>query len=165
MCRWIVFKMKKKLILPNYCGIFKYCITIPLLIEVANAAYIFSDGFESGNLNAWTVTYGTLSINSQTVNSGFYSVESIAKSCNIENLYYHVLGGSLPNPIYLREYVYINSTSVPSTNGDYYEVGGFSLRLAATTAMEKYAYSMWLERSTGECIIVMFITGSFSACY
>ena len=41
------------------------------------------------------------------------------------NLYYHVLS-SIPNPIFVREYVYINSTSVPSTNGDYYQVGGFS---------------------------------------
>jgi uncharacterized repeat protein (TIGR02543 family) len=96
-------------------------------IKVANAApaYIFSDGFESGNLNAWNVTYGTLSINNQTVNSGVYSVQNIVVGNN-ENLYNQSLGSSLPNPIYLREYVYINSTTAPSTSGDYYEVGGFS---------------------------------------
>ena len=109
------------------------CLSIVLLvcslnnIKVASAAptYIFSDGFESGTLNAWTPYYGTLSINSQTVNSGFYSVESIEVGNN-QNLYYHVSGGGLPNPIDFREYVYINSTTVPSTSGDYYQVGGFA---------------------------------------
>jgi uncharacterized repeat protein (TIGR02543 family) len=121
--------MKKKLFLL----ILVACLSIVLLfcslnsIMVASAAptILFSDGFESGNLNAWSVTYGTLSINSQTVNSGYYSAESIEVGNN-ENTYYHVLGTSLPNPIDLREYVYINSTTVPSTSGDYYEVGGFS---------------------------------------
>jgi uncharacterized repeat protein (TIGR02543 family) len=96
----------------------------PLLIQVARADYIFSDGFESGNLNAWSVTYGTLSINTQTVNSGIYSVESQPTGLNM-NLYYQALS-SVPNPIDAREYVYVNSTSVPSTPGDYYQVGGFS---------------------------------------
>jgi uncharacterized repeat protein (TIGR02543 family) len=110
------------------------CLSIILLtcslndIKVANAApaYIFSDGFESHNLNAWTAFSGTLSINTQTVNSGVYSVESIQAGQTLGNLYYQVLGGSLPNPIDFREYVYINSTTVPSTSGDYYEVGGFA---------------------------------------
>jgi uncharacterized repeat protein (TIGR02543 family) len=108
------------------------CLSIILLtcslndIKVANAAYIFSDGFESGNLNAWTVFSGALSINTQTVNSGVYSVESIQVGQTLGNLYYQILGGSLPNPIDFREYVYINSTTVPSTSGDYYEVGGFA---------------------------------------
>ena len=91
----------------------------------ATATYIFSDGFESGNLNAWTNYAGTLSINNQTVNSGYYSVESIVVGNN-QNLYYHVLGTGLPNPIDFREYIYINSTSVPLTSGNYYEVGGFA---------------------------------------
>ena len=46
---------------------------------------------------------------------------------------YQVLPSSppLPNPIDLREYVYISSTTVPSTDGDYYEVGGFATSTAA----------------------------------
>jgi uncharacterized repeat protein (TIGR02543 family) len=121
----VVFKMKKKLFFPIIVAFLSIALLSPLLIEVANAAFIFSDGFESGNLNAWTVTYGALSINNQTVNSGGYSVQNTVVGHN-ENLYYQALGSSLPNPIYLREYIYINSTTVPSTPGDYYEVGGFS---------------------------------------
>jgi uncharacterized repeat protein (TIGR02543 family) len=109
------------------------CLSIVLLscslnsIKVASASspYILSDGFESGNLNAWTDYAGTLSINSQTVNSGNYSVESIVVGNN-NNLYNQSLPGVLPNPIDFREYVYINSPTVPSTSGDYYEVGGFA---------------------------------------
>src|SRR5659263_163669 len=76
--------------------------------KVASAAFMFSEGFESGNLNAWTITYGALSINNQTVNNGVYSVQSVVVGNN-ENLYYHVLN-SPPSTIGFREYVYINST-------------------------------------------------------
>jgi uncharacterized repeat protein (TIGR02543 family) len=108
------------------------CLSIVLLscslnsIKVASASspYILSDGFESGNLNAWTDYAGTLSINTQTVNSGNYSVESIVVGNN-NNLYNQSLSSS-PNPIDFREYVYINSPTVPSTSGDYYAVGGFA---------------------------------------
>ena len=117
--------MKRKLFFPIIVAFLSIALIAPMLIEVANAAIIFSDGFESGNLDVWTVTYGALSINSQTVNSGVYSVESILVGNN-ENTYYRPLGSSLPNPIYVREYVYINSTSTPSANGDYYQVSGFS---------------------------------------
>ena len=121
--------MKKRLFLLTLVA----CLGIVLLfsslnsIKVASAAptILFSDGFESGTLNAWTQLYGTLSINSQTVNSGYYSAESIEVGSN-QNLYYHNLGSGLPNPIDVREYVYITSTSVPSTPGDYYQVGGFA---------------------------------------
>ncbi|MGA2683115.1 MAG: hypothetical protein ABSF44_15095, partial [Candidatus Bathyarchaeia archaeon] len=88
-----------------------------------------SDGFESGNLNAWESYYGSSStffIESQTVNNGVYSVESINFGQTPGNLDNQSLSGALPNPIDFREYVYVNSTSVPSTNGDYYAVGGFS---------------------------------------
>ncbi len=124
----VVFKMKKKLFFSIIVAFLSIALLAPLLIEVANAAIIFSDGFESGNLNAWAVTYGALSINNQTVNSGGYSVQNVLPgiSVNHENLYYRPLGSSLPNPIYVREYVYINSTTLPSANGDYYQVGGFS---------------------------------------
>ncbi|MGD0645551.1 MAG: hypothetical protein ABSA75_11665 [Candidatus Bathyarchaeia archaeon] len=117
--------MKKKLFLPILVAFLSIALLAPLFIEATNAAYIFSDGFESGTLTSWSSFSGTLYINNQTVNSGVYSVENIVVGSN-ENLYNQSLGGSLPNPINLREYVYINSTSVPSTNGDYYEVGGFS---------------------------------------
>ena len=96
-----------------------------LVLNPATQTVLFSDGFESGTLNAWTPLYGTLSINSQIVNSGHYSVES-SEVGNSQNLYYHVLGTSLPNPIDVREYVYIDSTSVPSTSGDFYQVAGFA---------------------------------------
>ena len=120
--------MKKKLMFPIIVAFLSIALLAPLLIEVANAAIIFSDGFESGNLNSWVVTYGALSVNSQTVNSGGFSVQNIlpGNGPNGENLYYRPLGSSLPNPIYVREYVYINSTNYPSVNGDYYQVGGFS---------------------------------------
>jgi hypothetical protein len=88
---------------------------------------LFSEGFESGNLNAWNDTYGTLSVNSQIANSGAYSVESIIEDSN-ENLYFHVLDSPL-STIDFREYVYVNSTKYPSTSGDYYQVGGFSSTL------------------------------------
>src|SRR5674476_328610 len=117
--------MKKKLMFPFIVAVLSIALIAPMLIEVANAAIIFSDGFESGNLNAWTVTYGSLSINSQTVNTGGFSVKNALPgiSGNHENLYYQPLGSSLPNPIYVREYVYINSTTLPSEDGDYYQVG------------------------------------------
>src|SRR5665647_435564 len=123
----VVFKMKKKLFFPIIVAFLSIALLSPLLIEVTNAAapFIFSDGFESGNLNAWTAFRGELSINTQTVNSGGYSAQSIAVGNNenfVGNLYYRALGSSLPNPIYLREYIYVNSTSIPSTHGDYYEV-------------------------------------------
>jgi hypothetical protein len=88
---------------------------------------LFSEGFESGNLNAWNDTYGMLSINSQIANSGAYSAESVIGASN-ENLYYHVLD-SPSSTIDFREYVYVNSTKYPSTSGDYYQVGGFSSTL------------------------------------
>lgn len=113
------------------------CSLSGLNVAKASSSYIFSDGFESGNLNSWNslATYGALTINSQTVNSGLYSAESqnTGGSTQNGNLMYQVLPSSppLPNPIDLREYVYISSTTVPSTNGDYYEVGGFATSTAA----------------------------------
>jgi uncharacterized membrane protein len=81
--------------------------------------------FQSGNLNNWNVTYGKLYTGNQTTfNGAEYSIQNIADGSN-ENLYHHALD-STTNPMDMREYVYINSTTVPSTNGDYYEVGGFS---------------------------------------
>src|SRR5271157_946447 len=113
--------MKKKLFLP----ILVVCLSIVLLtcsldnVKVASAApaNILSDGFESGNLNAWESYYGSSStffIESQTVNSGVYSVESINFGQTPGNLDNQSLSGALPNPIDFREYVYVNSTSVPS---------------------------------------------------
>ncbi|MGA2682155.1 MAG: hypothetical protein ABSF44_10200, partial [Candidatus Bathyarchaeia archaeon] len=116
--------MKKRILLTIIVALLAIVMLAPLLIKVASADYIFSDGFESGTLGAWSVTHGALSINSQTVNSGVYSVESNPTGLSY-NLYYQALS-SVPNPIDAREYVYINSTSVPSTPGDYYQVGGFS---------------------------------------
>lgn len=94
--------------------------------NVVRATIIFSDNFQNGNLNNWTEYRGTLAINSQITNNGEpYSVQSIISDGLSDNLYYHSLA-SVTNPIDLREYVYVNSTTTPSNNGDYYEVGGFS---------------------------------------
>jgi len=107
------------------------CLTIALIallsINITNAAPIFSDGFESGNLNNWTPFSGMLFIDSQTVNRGVYSAQCII-SGSTENLYFHVLDSPL-STIDFREYVYVNSTVNPSTSGDYYQVGGFSSTL------------------------------------
>jgi hypothetical protein len=90
----------------------------------SRATYLFSDGFESGSLNSWNSLYGTFYLNSQTVNSGYCSVESMIAGNN-QNLYYHTLGNE-PSQTDVREYIYINSTNIPSTSGDYYQVGGFA---------------------------------------
>src|SRR5665647_438947 len=104
--------MKKKLMFPIIVAVLSIALLAPLLIEVANAAIIFSDGFESGTLNGWSVTYGALATNSQTTNNGdAYSVQNIVIGQN-ENLYYHTLGASVSNPIDVREYVYVNSTTI-----------------------------------------------------
>jgi hypothetical protein len=98
-------------------------------INFAKATGTFSDGFENGSLSPnWTSYNGTLTLNQQTVNSGSYSVQNTAVGGSNRNLYYHPLGSiaSSTNPIYMREYLYLTSTTVPSTNGDYYQVGGFS---------------------------------------
>ena len=97
-------------------------------INIAKANIIFSDSFQSGNLNNWAVNFGSLTVSSTTTNNGEpFSVQSNVVGAN-ENLYVHSLSLSTPaqNPLYVREYVYITSTSVPSANGDYYQVGGFS---------------------------------------
>jgi uncharacterized repeat protein (TIGR02543 family) len=126
-------KMKKKLLLFTIIAFLSIVLFTSSLNEIkfANAATIFTDSFQSGSLVAWTPYYGTLNINNQTTNNGdAYSIQNIIVGSN-ENLYYHSLGPSLPNPIDLRQYVYINSTQLPSTNKNYYEVGGFAASGAA----------------------------------
>jgi len=131
--RGTVFEMKKILFL-----ILVSCLSVGLLagafLKVADAATpIFSDGFESGDFSAWNTSLGSLSINNQTVHTGIYSAENVLVGgpggpwppASIDALYFQPLS-SVTNPIYMREYVYINSTTAPSTNGDYYAVGGFS---------------------------------------
>ncbi len=103
------------------------------IINFAKADVVFSDNFQSGNINLWTQFTGALTINSQTTNNGEpYSVQSTvsislppASPDPNANLYCHILP-SVTNPMDIREYVHINSTAVPSTNGDYYQVGGFA---------------------------------------
>lgn len=102
------------------------------VINVVKANVIFGDSFQSGNLNVWTQYRGTLVINNKTTNTGeTYSAQSIVNGSS-GNLYYHALSLSSPppNPMDLREYVYVNSTKLPSTSGDYYEVAGFSTSAA-----------------------------------
>jgi uncharacterized repeat protein (TIGR02543 family) len=126
--------MNKRISFTLIVAILSLALSVSLLVGTANAVNIFSDNFESGNLNPWSVTYGTLSASTQTSVSGAHSVKSLmAGPAGIDgipigqnmNLYYQALT-SIPNPMFVREYVYINSTSVPSTSGDYYQVGGFS---------------------------------------
>lgn len=107
-----------------------------LAITAAANPVILSDGFESGNFAAWNTSLGlgNITINTQVVHSGNYSAENSLTGgpANytwppgaLDALYFQALS-SVPNPIYMREYVYINSTTAPSHNGDYYAVGGFS---------------------------------------
>ena len=99
-------------------------------ISVAKATVIFSDNFQSGNLNNWTPNGGTLQISSQVTNYGEqYSVQSnvvgpVSKDATI-NLYQHPI--SPQTNLDIRLYVYVNSTAAayPTTDGDYYQVGGF----------------------------------------
>ncbi len=101
-------------------------------IKVKGATIIFSDNFQNGSLSAWTQYRGTLTPTSQTTNNGEpYSVSSIIPVGSSGNLYFHALSPtSVTNPIDIREYVYINSTTQPATNGNYYQVGGFSDNVA-----------------------------------
>jgi hypothetical protein len=117
--------MKKKVLL----------LTIALLcimifagsINFARADIILSDNFESGNLNAWTLFQNpSLVINNQITNNGEpYSVECTISPGQGRNIAYQPLP-SVTNPINIRQYVYVSSIATPSTNGDYYQVGGFS---------------------------------------
>ncbi len=121
--------MKKKEFLLTIAFISIIALSCSLnFVKVAKADIIFSDNFQSGSLSTWSVTTGTLQINSQTTNNGEpYSVQNVVVGSN-ENLYYHPLTLTSPpqNPLDVREYVYITSTTTPSANGDYYQVGGFS---------------------------------------
>ncbi len=123
--------MEKKLLFPIIVLFLSVALLAPLFIRVADASIIFSDNFESGALSNWSSYSGSLTINTQTVNSGSYSVQNNIPVYSQENLYYHNLGGAVTNPIDFREYVYITSTTMPSTNGNYYEVGGFSTATGA----------------------------------
>ncbi len=97
-------------------------------INVASATVILSDNFQSGNLNGWSQFQPptTLAINSAITNNGEpYSVEVTISAGSDNNIGYQPLP-QVTNPIHFREYVYISSIATPSTNGDYYQVGGFS---------------------------------------
>jgi hypothetical protein len=121
--------MKKTSILLTIVIFLTISLAATSLINFAKADIMlpFPDGFESGSLSPNWTPYSTsvMTINQQTVHSGSYSVQHNSVGGDPTNLYYHTLS-SIPNPIYMREYVYISSTTVPSTNGDYYEVGGFA---------------------------------------
>lgn len=104
---------------------------------IVKGATIFTDGFESGSLTpTWTRylsgTSATMAIDSTIVNSGSHSIKVNSVGGTDANIYVHTLPSpTTPNPIYLREYVYVTPEmlTVPSTNGDYYEVGGFADQL------------------------------------
>jgi uncharacterized repeat protein (TIGR02543 family) len=117
--------MKKKIFLLTVASLSIILLACSLnIINVAKADVIFGDSFQS-DLSAWTNFRGTLSLNSEITATGVpYSVQSIIVGSTQGNLYYHILN-SVTNPINLREYIYINSTTYPTTSGDYYEVGGF----------------------------------------
>ena len=99
-------------------------------INIAKATEIFSDNFQSGNLNNWTQNAGSLETSTQVTNNGEqYSVQSnLAGPTALDaplNLYQHAI--TYQTTLDVREYVYISSAAAayPTTNGDYYQVGGF----------------------------------------
>jgi hypothetical protein len=121
--------MKKKVFLITISFLTVFAIAFSMsAFNFAKADPIFSDSFDSNGLSAWS-QYGlsTLTVNTQApyVNTAPNSVQNhITNSLN-ENIYYRPLS-FVPNPIYMREYIYITSTTVPTVSGDYYAVGGFS---------------------------------------
>src|SRR5665647_3130548 len=125
--------MKKKVILLTISFLTVVTLVFSMnAINIATATVILSDNFQSGNLNAWTkfqasgAIPNTLAISSVITNNGEpYSVECTLSAGDDSNIAYRLLPQT-PNPIYLREYVYISTVATPSTNGDYYQVGGFS---------------------------------------
>jgi Divergent InlB B-repeat domain len=121
--------MKKKIFLITISFLTVFAIAFSMsAFNFAKADPIFSDSFDSSGLSAWS-QYGssTLTINTQApyVNTAPNSVQNQITNGLNENIYYRPLS-FVPNPIYMREYVYITSTTVPTASGDYYEVGGFS---------------------------------------
>ena len=119
--------MKKTSILLTIVIFLTISLVATSLINFAKADITFTDGFESGSLSPnWTqYASSALTVNQQTVHSGTYSVRVNSVGGSPTNIYSHPLS-SPSNPIYMREYVYVNSITAPSTNGDYYEVGGFA---------------------------------------
>ena len=96
---------------------------------IVRGAPSFTDSFETGSLSPnWTpYMSSSLTLDQTTVNSGSYSVKVDCTGGDTANIYAHPIS-SPPNPIYLREYVYVSSAmlTVPSSDGDYYQVGGFA---------------------------------------
>jgi hypothetical protein len=125
--RGIVLKMKKKEFLLTIAFLTIIALVFSMnTINITRADIILSDNFQSGNLNAWTSYSGALAINSQTTNNGEpYSVQCTLSAGVVSNIDYQHLP-QVTNPIDIREYVYVSSITTPSTNGDYYQVGGLS---------------------------------------
>jgi len=74
---------------------------------------IFSDGFETGNFNAWTGTSGTPSIITDPVHHGTY-----AMMCNAVEYAYKTLASSQP---FIYHRCYVRTNTVPAS-GEYVDV-------------------------------------------
>lgn len=78
-------------------------------------SHLFSDGFESGNFNAWTgttrsPTTGTTTVTSARSYSGTYSAAySVVAGSGVRRAYSYITLNNLPE-LYTRAYVYIPST-------------------------------------------------------
>ena len=85
-----------------------FCTLILLLashsVVHADTAPIFSDGFESGNLTAWSGSLGSPTVQSSTVHSGAYALE-----CSSSTGQYVYEDLSSADTLYLRVYVYFSS--------------------------------------------------------
>jgi hypothetical protein len=72
----------------------------------ANASRIFSDGFESGNFNLWSVTNGAAAIDTGTVHSGKYAAKFSPAGSGQAYVQTHINGAAT---IDMRGYAYVTS--------------------------------------------------------
>lgn len=87
-----------------------------IVVSQAYAETIFSDGFESGNFNAWTATEGSTSPTVETTykHHGTYAMRSNPVASDQEDVYKSGLTSTAV--MYVREYVYF-AANLPSSSG------------------------------------------------
>ena len=98
MIRWKLFSVATGVLL---CTLI---LLVSLRSAVVAATPIFSDGFESGDLTAWTGSFGNPTVESSIVHSGAYAME-----CSSDTGQYVYEDLSSASTLYLRAYVYFSS--------------------------------------------------------